>query len=144
MKITPTRLKELIKEEVTAHLAEGGETLMAPDQLQGLRWEAKAIQYFLEWKDEEEVPEWVESKITKASDYISTVWNHYLGGADPEEVPQISMDENNGSDYQIRHLRRLIEDADGESSVWIKAGGEVKNIREVYVGKSGHLIIEVD
>tara|TARA_B100000686_G_scaffold346798_1_gene434167 strand:- start:886 stop:1320 length:435 start_codon:yes stop_codon:yes gene_type:complete len=144
MKITPTRLKELIKEEITAHLVEDGERLMAPDQLQGLRWEAKAIQYFLEWKDEEEVPEWVESKITKAADYISTVWNYLLGGVDPEGLPMISLDEENAPDYQIRHLRRLIGDADGDGSVWIKTGGEVKNIREIYVGKSGNLIIEVD
>jgi len=145
MKLSHTRLKEIIKEEITSHLAEGGESLMAPDQLQGMRWEAKAIQYFLEGQDESDVPEWVESKITKAADYVSTVWNYYLGGIDPEEESvDIALSESAIPEYQIRHLRRLIDDANGEASVWIKSGGEVKNIREIYVGKSGNLIIEVD
>ena len=145
MKLTPTRLKEIIKEEIATHLAEEGGSFEASDELRGLRWEAKAIQYFIEGQDEEGVPEWVESKITKASDSITTVWNYYLGGVDPgEETSPTAIDEGGSPDYQIRHLRRLIGDADGDGSVWIKVRGEIKNIREIYVGKSGNLIIEVD
>jgi hypothetical protein len=84
MKLSHTRLKEIIKEEITSHLAEGGESV------------------------------------------------------------DIALSESAIPEYQIRHLRRLIDDANGEASVWIKSGGEVKNIREIYVGKSGNLIIEVD
>lgn len=144
MKLTPTRLKEIIKEEIATHLAEEGGSFEASDELRGLRWEARAIQYFIEGLDEEGVPKWVESKITKASDSISTVWNYYLGVGAGKETSPTAIDEGGSPDYQIRHLRRLIGDADGDGSVWIKTGGEVKNIREIYVGKSGNLIIEVD
>lgn len=61
-----------------------------------------------------------------------------------EETSPTAIDEGGSPDYQIRHLRRLIGDADGDGSVWIKVRGEIKNIREIYVGKSGNLIIEVD
>ena len=59
---------------------QGGEGSMAVRQLNNLSQMVQELQAMVDESDDHE--EWVESKITKAHDYINTVLN-YLSGADP-------------------------------------------------------------
>jgi len=79
MKITETRLKEIIKEEMEMHNQyldhpdeEGG---MAKRQLEHLAEYASELAMMLD--DNTQLEGWVQSKITLAQDYISKV-KHYL------------------------------------------------------------------
>jgi len=62
----------------------GGEGSMAVRQLNNLSQMVQELQAMVDESDDHE--EWVESKITKAHDYINTVLN-YLSGADPDFNP---------------------------------------------------------
>lgn len=62
----------------------GGEGSMAVRQLNNLSQMVQELQAMVDESDDHE--EWVESKITKAHDYINTVLN-YLSGADPDFDP---------------------------------------------------------
>ena len=64
--------------------AHGGEGSMAVRQLNNLSQMIQELQTMVDENDDHE--EWVESKITKAHDYINTVLN-YLSGADPNFNP---------------------------------------------------------
>ena len=112
MKITKARLKELIKEELQSEVIglafaakakkkkeekkdsdkeklqkEGGyrgEGAMADSQLNRIADLAVMIDDLV--SDESNLPEWVESKITKAQDYMSAVLNYMKGEiADAQE-----------------------------------------------------------
>jgi len=79
MKITETRLKEIIKEEMEldsqymGHLDKEGK--MAKRQLEQMAEYAMELAAMLD--DETQLESWVQSKITLANDYISKV-KHYL------------------------------------------------------------------
>jgi C4-type Zn-finger protein len=83
MKITKSRLKQIIKEELETTLEEGhgGEGSMAQGQLQRIGELADMISQ--QFDDSTNLEEWVESKITKALDYLSSVMN-YMRGEDDE------------------------------------------------------------
>ena len=96
MKITETRLKQIIKEEMEldtqymGHLDREGK--MAKRQLEQMAEYAMELAAMLD--DETQLEGWVQSKITLANDYISKV-KHYLedelehhtsGCGDPEPV----------------------------------------------------------
>ena len=87
MKITKSALKQLIKEELEAALDEGhgGEGSMAQGQLQRIGELADMISQ--QFDDSTNLEEWVEAKITKALDYLSTVMN-YMRGKDDEATLQ--------------------------------------------------------
>ena len=79
MKITETRLKQIIKEEMEldtqymGHLDREGK--MAKRQLEQMAEYAMELAAMLD--DETQLEGWVQSKITLANDYISKV-KHYL------------------------------------------------------------------
>jgi len=100
MKITKARLKELIKEEIQSEVlgtylaararkqmddGDGdGEGAMADSQLNRIADLATMIDEMVD--DDTNLPEWVESKITKAQDYMSAVMNYMKGEqADAQE-----------------------------------------------------------
>tara|TARA_B100000287_G_scaffold348358_1_gene336614 strand:- start:1916 stop:2542 length:627 start_codon:yes stop_codon:yes gene_type:complete len=79
MKITKSQLKQLIKEELAdvVNEAHGGEGSMAQGQLKRISELAGMISQ--EFDDSENLEEWVESKITKSLDYLSSVMNYMRG-----------------------------------------------------------------
>ena len=100
MKITKARLKEIIREElINEGMDEGinrlqpleescdyedGEGAMADSQLNRIADLATMIDEMVD--DDTNLPEWVESKITKAQDYMSAVMNYMKGEqADAQE-----------------------------------------------------------
>ncbi len=82
MKITKSRLKQIIKEELETTLEEGhgGKEAWPKVQLQRIGELADMIHNNSRLTNLEE---WVESKITKALDYLSSVMN-YMRGEDDE------------------------------------------------------------
>ena len=87
MKITKSQLKRIIKEELESALDEGhgGEGSMAQGQLQRIGELSDMISQ--QFDDSTNLEEWVEAKITKALDYLSTVMN-YMRGKDDEATLQ--------------------------------------------------------
>jgi|TARA_R100000426_G_C4817610_1_gene109111 hypothetical protein len=84
MKITKARLKEIIMEELQYEGGGRGEGSMADYQLNRIADLAVMIDDIV--SDETNLEEWVESKITKAHDYLSAVLNYLKGRmADAEE-----------------------------------------------------------
>ena len=91
MKITKKRIFEIIKEELEeAHVDREGD--MAKGQLYHIAKNAMTL--FDSLNDEDQLQGWVQSKITKAADYMKTVRDYleYEMGVemmDPEEVEDI-------------------------------------------------------
>ncbi len=85
MKITKQKLVEIINEELNS-LSEGdyGEGSMAKNQLARTAELATMINDMIQ--EDSDLEEWVESKITKANDYLSTVMNYMRGEALTEET----------------------------------------------------------
>ena len=81
MKITKQQLNKLIKEELDKILSEGhsGEGSMAQGQLERISELANMISE--QFNDSTNLEECVESKITKALDYLSSVMNYMRGEA---------------------------------------------------------------
>ena len=99
MKISKKRIIEIIKEEVGLSRVddEGG---MAKSQLYHIARNAMMLHDSL--KDEDQLEGWVQSKITKAADYMKTVADYleYEMGVemmDPEMVDDL-VDPNNNLD----------------------------------------------
>tara|TARA_B100000085_G_C18551749_1_gene516150 strand:- start:401 stop:811 length:411 start_codon:yes stop_codon:yes gene_type:complete len=88
MKITKLELEKIIKEEIQS-IAEkhGGEGSMVKNQLNRLSQMVDELDQMVNDYDNHE--EWVESKITKAHDYVNSVLN-YLSGSEQDLEP---MDE---------------------------------------------------
>ena len=84
MKITKSQLKKIIQEELEK-VDEGdyGEGSMARSQL--ARTAELAIMKKDMISDDTNLEEWVESKITKANDYLSSVINYMRGEALTED-----------------------------------------------------------
>ena len=84
MKITKARLKELIKEELQKEGSYDGDGQMADSQLNTIVTLATKLDMII--SDDTKLPNWVESKITKSLDYISTSLNYLIGEiADAQE-----------------------------------------------------------
>ncbi len=101
MKISKKRIIEIIKEEVDLSRVddEGG---MAKSQLYHIARNAMMLHDSL--KDEDQLEGWVQSKITKAADYMKTVADYleYEMGVemmDPEMVDDL-VDPNNNLDEE--------------------------------------------
>ncbi len=102
MKITETRLKEIIKEEMDLHDQymeyEDQEGSMAKRQLEHLAEYAMELAAMMD--DRNQLESWVQSKITLAQDYISKVKHHLedelqvqAGGCgEPSVEPVITVD----------------------------------------------------
>ena len=84
MKITKSQLKKIIKEELEK-VDEGdyGEGSMARSQLARTAELSMMIKDMI--SDDTNLEEWVESKITKANDYLSSVINYMRGEALTED-----------------------------------------------------------
>jgi hypothetical protein len=80
MKLTKENLKKIIQEELDS-VTEGdyGEGSMAKSQLARTAELAMMINDMIQ--EDTNLEEWVESKITKANDYLSTVINYMRGEA---------------------------------------------------------------
>ena len=102
MKITKSQLKQMIKEELDSALEEGnwagtenfplqeptkGEGSMAQGQLHRIGELADMISQ--QFDDSTNLEEWVEAKITKAQDYLSSVMNYMRGQADEKAAEEI-------------------------------------------------------
>ena len=81
MKISKKELQKIIKEELDSVMTEGdyGEGSMAKSQLARTAELATMINDMID--DDTNLEEWVESKITKANDYLSSVINYMRGEA---------------------------------------------------------------
>jgi hypothetical protein len=84
MKLTKENLKKIIQEELDS-VTEGdyGEGSMAKSQLARTAELAMMINDMIQ--EDTNLEEWVESKITKANDYLSTVINYMRGEALTED-----------------------------------------------------------
>ncbi len=109
MKITETRLKEIIKEEMEAHNQymdhEDQEGKMARRQLENLAEYAMELASMLD--DGTQLEGWVQSKITLAHDYIGKV-KHYLEdelqmkpGCGDMTPPEVEMTDSDGMKFDI-------------------------------------------
>jgi len=81
MKLTKDTLRQLVLEELEHAIApkhqEHGEGVMAKRQLLQIGEYSKMLMEMLE--DNDELPSWVQAKLTKAADYMDTVY-HYMNG----------------------------------------------------------------
>jgi len=78
--LNKSQLKQMIEEEfehATAQHQEHGEGVMAKRQLLQIGEYSKMLMEMLE--DNDELPSWVQAKLTKAADYMDTVY-HYMNG----------------------------------------------------------------
>tara|TARA_R110002096_G_scaffold74814_3_gene177099 strand:+ start:1256 stop:1612 length:357 start_codon:yes stop_codon:yes gene_type:complete len=118
MKITETRLKEIIKEEMELHDPfmeyqdeEGG---MAKRQLENLAAYASELAMMLD--ENTQLEGWVQSKITLAQDYISKVKHHLedeLGmssGGCGGSVEPLDIHPTDGFEIEDEHLNSLFEE----------------------------------
>mgnify|MGYP003155207806 CR=1 FL=1 len=102
MKITKTQLAKIIAEELDSVLEEGnwagtenfplqksskGEGSMAQGQLKRIAELASMLSD--EFDNSTNLEEWVEAKITKAQDYLSSVMNYMRGQADKKAAQDI-------------------------------------------------------
>jgi len=87
MKITKSQLKQIIKEELEAVVREnyGLEGKMAQGQLRRIGELANMIA--AQFDDGSNLEEWVEAKITKSQDYLSSVMNYMRGQSFPKARP---------------------------------------------------------
>lgn len=110
MKITKKRIFEIIKEELEeAHVDREGD--MAKGQLYHIAKNAMTL--FDSLRDEDQLQGWVQSKITKASDYMKSVRDYleYEMGVemmDPEEVEDL-VDPDDVLDEGMKDLHTEIE-----------------------------------
>ncbi len=127
MKITKTRLIEIIKEEFALVKAQDTpqnspimgqnepyfdypdeEGDMAKRQLQRINEYSEELMNMLD--DNEQLEAWVQSKITKASDYIATV-KHYLEYEMEKNNPNMDLQADNPYDMSPERVH-LYEDED--------------------------------
>ena len=127
MKITKNRILEIIKEELEeAHMDREGD--MAKGQLYHIAKNAMTL--FDSLKDEDQLEGWVQSKITKAGDYMKSVRDYleYEMGVemmDPEEVEDM-VDPDDVLDEGMKDFAIEIENA-------IIEKGIMKSVRELAV-----------
>jgi len=127
MKITKKRILEIIKEELEeAHMDREGD--MAKGQL--YHTAKNAMTLFDSLKDEDQLEGWVQSKITKAADYMKSVRDYleYEMGVemmDPEQVEDM-VDPDDVLDEGMKDLHTKIENM-------ILEKGIMKSVRELAV-----------
>jgi len=133
MKITKSKLKELIREQLQKEGSYGNEGSMADSQLNRISDLAMMIDEMV--SDETNLPEWVESKITKALDYMSTVMNYMKGEmADAQEEmmeeekltkPQIKKRDKRAKEI-MKSTKRQYGKEEGEDIAYAIATNQVK------------------
>ena len=127
MKIPKNRILEIIKEELEeAHMDREGD--MAKGQLYHIAKNAMTL--FDSLKDEDQLEGWVQSKITKAGDYMKSVRDYleYEMGVemmDPEEVEDM-VDPDDVIDEGMKDLHTAIENV-------VLERGIMKSVRELAV-----------
>ena len=80
---------------------------MAKTQLKTIMRNAEEMMELLD--DEENMPEWVQNKITKASDYMTSAYN-YMASEDEEEDEEKKVDEVVGA---VKRIARSVRDRFG-------------------------------
>jgi hypothetical protein len=129
MKITKKRIFEIIKEELEeAHVDREGD--MAKGQLYHIAKNAMTL--FDSLRDEDQLQGWVQSKITKASDYMKSVRDYleYEMGVemmDPEEVEDL-VDPDDVLDEGMKDLHTEIENAITEKGIMESVQGLAKEM----------------
>ena len=133
MKITKSRLKELIKEELQKEGSYGGDGQMADSQLNTIVNLATKLDMII--SDDTRLPNWVKSKITKALDYISTSLNYLIGEiADAQEEmmreekltkPQIK-DRDKRAKKIMKSTKKQYGKEEGEDIAYAIATNQVK------------------
>ncbi len=110
MKLTKLELIKIIKEELDKSISEGhrGEGSMARSQLARTAELAAMLGDMI--TDESNLEEWVESKITKAQDYLTTVMN-YMRGSELTDESKDFLKENLGG---IKYLEEELTEAYSE------------------------------
>tara|TARA_B100000963_G_C22541360_1_gene632359 strand:+ start:328 stop:783 length:456 start_codon:yes stop_codon:yes gene_type:complete len=127
MKITKNRILEIIKEELEeAHMDREGD--MAKGQL--YHTAKNAMTLFDSLKDEDQLEGWVQSKITKAADYMKSVRDYleYEMGVemmDPEQVEDM-IDPDDVLEEGMKDLHTEIENMISEKGI-------IKKVRELAV-----------
>ena len=133
MRITKSKLKQLIREQLQKEGSYGNEGSMADSQLNRISDLAMMIDEMV--SDETNLPEWVESKITKALDYMSTVMNYMKGEmADAQEEmmeeekltkPQIKKRDKRAKEI-MKSTKRQYGKEEGEDIAYAIATNQVK------------------
>jgi len=133
MKITKARLKQLIREQLQKEGSYKGEGSMADSQLNRISDLAIMIDELVD--DQTNLPEWVESKITKAQDYMSAVLNYMKGEmADAQEEmmeeekltkPQIK-DRDKRAKKIMKSTKKQYGKKEGEDIAYAIATNQVK------------------
>jgi|TARA_R100000081_G_C4815995_1_gene175131 hypothetical protein len=129
MKITKKRIFEIIKEELEeAHVDREGD--MAKGQLYHIAKNAMTL--FDSLRDEDQLQGWVQSKITKASDYMKSVRDYleYEMGVemmDPEEVEDL-VDPDDVLDEGMKDLHTEIENMILEKGIMESVQGLAKEM----------------
>jgi hypothetical protein len=100
---------------------------MAKGDLRSIIVNAKRVHDMLE--DNTNLPEWVQSKITKAEDYISTVANYLSSESMKEEVEQEDLDEANYQGREVPLNKPMAGDVK-KSKVFVKdpSTGNIKKV----------------
>ena len=107
MKISISELKEIIQQEIDS-LAEGGygEGSMARSQLGRTAEVALMLQDMI--GDDTDLEEWVESKITKSQDYLSSVLNYMRGEQLSER--ELSKSEEDEKEDIVKGMKKNTKD----------------------------------
>ena len=107
MKISISELKEIIQQEIDS-LAEGGygEGSMARSQLGRTAEIAVMLQDMI--GDDTDLEEWVESKITKSQDYLSSVLNYMRGEQLSER--ELSKSEEDEKEDIVKGMKKNTKD----------------------------------
>ncbi len=107
MKISISELKEIIQQEIDS-LAEGGygEGSMARSQLGRTAEIAVMLQDMI--GDDTDLEEWVESKITKSQDYLSSVLNYMRGEQLSEK--ELTEPEKKEKEKIVKGMKKVTKD----------------------------------
>ena len=144
MKITKSQLKKIIQEELEK-VDEGdyGEGSMARSQLGRTAELAVMIQNMI--AAETNLEEWVESKITKAQDYLSSVLNYMRGESLSEEAmskKQIKKRDKVAKSISTKDLESLLESLERDNEHGMRAICILSAVYGIRVSEIAHMEIK--
>ena len=110
---------------------------MARGQLQSIIMNAQRVHDML--KDNDNLPEWVQSKITLAEDYISTVSNYMSSEIDEEKVEELNLPFGSYNDKKLVPVTSKL----GDMKKYF-AGNDKDQIKQKITGKKFHDMSEYE
>jgi hypothetical protein len=110
---------------------------MARGQLQSIIMNAQRVHDML--KDNDNLPEWVQSKITLAEDYISTVSNYMSSEIDEEKVEELNLPFGSYNDKKPVPVTSKL----GDMKKYF-AGNDKDQIKQKITGKKFHDMSEYE